>query len=309
MPAIDRCCLITGGAGNLAGPLARALAPDFGRMVLTDVRSEPPAGMAAGAVYEPMDIGDFARLEKLVQTHRPGTIIHLASLLSGSSEKDRRKTWHINTGATLEIIEHALTLPGCRVIFASTAATYGGDLPKVVTEAQSPWPATLYGVTKVACERMGAYAREAHGLDFRCLRLPTILSPLAPPQAVSAMVSRAFVESAQSGRFTFRAGPDMRMATMYVKDVIGAFVTLARAPREQIRQAVYTIAGFSATMGEFSAAIKKRLPDVVHEFKPEAEVEGVLSRWPQVLDDTAARRDWNWQPAYDLDATAEDFLS
>ena len=309
MPPIGSCCLITGGAGNLAGPLAHALAPDFERIVLTDVREQAPAHMPANAVYEAMNIGDFARLGKLAQGHRPSTIVHLASLLSGSSEKDRRQTWHINTGATLEILEHALTLPGCRVIFASTIATYGGELPKVVTEAESPWPTTLYGVTKVACERMGAYAREAHGLDFRCLRLPTILSPLAPPQAVSAMVSRAFVESKEAGRFTFRAGPDMRMAVMYVKDVIGAFVTIARAPREQVRQAVYTIASYSASMSDFSAAIKKYLPNAVHEYMPEAEGEGVLSRWPQVLDDTAARRDWGWKPAYDLDATAKDFLS
>ena len=302
------CCLITGGAGNLAGRVAWALAKHFDRLVLTDIAPLSPASIPPNAIYEAMDIGDFARLEKLLQTHRPRAIVHLASLLSGSSENDRRKTWHINTTATLEILEQALTLPACRVLFASTLATYGGDLPETITEDQPQWPSTLYGVTKVACERLGAYARAAHGLDFRCVRLPIILSPQAPPQAVSAMVSRAFVESAEKGRFVFRARPGTRVASLHVKDAIAGFIDLLEAPREKIGQAVYNLAGFTATLAEFSAAILKRLPDVEHRFEPDPEVERVLAGWPGAINDSNARRDWNWRHRYDLESTAADFL-
>lgn len=306
--AAEGCCLITGGAGNLASRVAWALEKRFDRLILTDIVSAPSTPIPANAIYEQMDIGDFVRLERLTQTHRPNAIIHLASLLSGSSEKDRRKTWHINTTATLEIIEQALRLSNCRVLFASTLATYGGDLPKVVREDQPQWPSTLYGVTKVACERLGAYAREAQGLDFRCVRLPIILSPQAPPQAVSAMVSRAFVESMETGRFIFRARPETRVASLYVKDVILGFVDLLQAPCEKIGQPVYNLAGYTATLAEFSAAILKRLPKAEHRFEPDPEVESVLARWPGALDDSCARRDWGWSHRYDLEATAADFL-
>ena len=307
-PAVEECCLITGGAGNLAGRVAKALSKHFRRLVLTDIASAPRAPIPVNAVYESMDIGDLAGLEKLSRLHQPNAIVHLASLLSGSSEKDRRKTWHINTTATLEILEQALNLPNCRVLFASTLATYGGDLPKIVTEDQSQWPSTLYGVSKVACERLGAYAREAHCLDFRCVRLPIVLSPDAPRQAVSAMASRALVESRETGRFVFRAHPETRMVSLYVNDAITGFVDLLQAPRDQIRQTVYNLSGFTATLAEFSAAILKLLPEAEHRFEPDPEVDRVLAGWPGALDDSHARRDWNWRPRYHLEATAVDFL-
>ena len=304
----EGCCLITGGAGNLAGRIAQALTGRFERLVLTDIAPLPGALLPAGATYESMDIGDFAAVGKLIQTHRPNAIVHLASLLSGSSEKDRRKTWHINTTSTLEILEQAMRIPNCRVLFASTLATYGGDLPKITTDETPQWPATLYGVTKVACERLGAYAREVHGLDFRCVRLPTILSPQAPPQAVSAISSRAFVESLENGRFVFRAEPDTCVAALYMKDAINGLVGLLQAPRENLHQPVYNLAGFTATLAQISTAILKVLPNVEHRFEPDPEVTRVLSRWPGALDDTPARRDWNWQHHYDLKATTVEFL-
>jgi threonine 3-dehydrogenase len=297
----ETCCLMTGGAGNLARRLAHALAPHFGRLVLTDLAGEH-------AVYEKSDITDFAHLEKMIQRHQPQAIVHLASLLSGSSEADRRQTWHVNTRATLEIMEQALALPGCRVLFASTLATYGGELPETVTDGQQQWPTTLYGVTKLAGERLGAYYRAAHGLDFRCVRLPIVVSRQAPPQAVSAMVSRAFIESAESGRFTFRAGPKMQVVALHVNDAIAGLAGVLLAPREAIRQPVYNLSGFSATLGEISAAITKRQPQVEHRFEPDPAAEDVLGHWPGRLDDSAARRDWGWNPRYTLEATVEDFL-
>jgi threonine 3-dehydrogenase len=288
--------------------VAWALEKRFDRLILTDIVPAFTSPAPPNAIYEQMDIGDFARLERLVQTHRPNAIIHLASLLSASSEKDRRKTWHINTTATLEIIEQALRLSNCRVLFASTLATYGGHLPKLVGEDEPQWPSTLYGVTKVACERLGAYAREAQGLDFRCVRLPIILSPQAPPAALSAMVSRAFVESMENGRFVFHARPETLVASLYVKDVISGFVDLLEAPCERIAQPVYNLAGYTATLADFSAAILKRLPRVEHRFEPDPDIEGVLAGWPGALDDAPARRDWGWNHRFDLEATADDFL-
>ena len=124
----------------------------------------------------------------------------------------------------MAILEQAKLIPNCTVLFASSIATYGGELPELLTEAQPQWTSTLYGVSKVACERLGAYARDAYGLDFRCIRLPIVLSAQAPKNAVSATVSHAFVESAQTGRFLFRARPEIKIAALYVKDAINGML-------------------------------------------------------------------------------------
>jgi len=305
---LEGSCLITGGAGNLARILARSLSPHFSKLVLTDISPVVPVGLPENAVYEPGDITNFPRLRALMDLHRPRAVVHLASLLSGSSEQDRRQAWLINTTATMEIFELALALPGCRVVFASTLATYGGELPETVDDRVTQWPDTLYGVTKVASERLGAYYRAARGLDYRCARLPIVLSAQAPAAAVSAMISRAFIESAAQGRFVFSAGPKTRIVGLHVDDAIAGLAQLLLAPRERIRQPVYNLSGFSATLEEISAAIKKQRPGVEHRFEPEELAESVLNHWPGKLDDSAARRDWDWKPRYDLAATAAAFV-
>jgi threonine 3-dehydrogenase len=278
-------------------------------LVLIDLAPAPPFSLPENAMYEAGDITDFAHLEQMVQRHQPRALVHLASLLSGSSERNRRTTWHVNTTATLEILEQALRIPGCRVLFASTLATYGGgDFPETTTEDYPQWPGTLYGVTKVAGERLGAYFRAAHGLDFRCVRLPIVISEQAPPQAVSAMVSRAFIESAEQGKFTFRAGPKTRVACLHVDDAIAGMAGLLLAEPDRIRHPVYNLAGFSATLDEISNAIVRHRPDVAHRFEPDPEAEGVLGGWPGRQDDSSARSDWGWKPRYDLEATVGKFL-
>lgn len=312
MPAasnrLDGACLITGGAGNLARLLARSLSPHFETLVLTDISPVAPVGLPENAVYEPGDITHFSRLRALMDLHKPRAVVHLASLLSGSSEQDRRQAWLINTTATMEIFELALALPGCRVLFASTVASYGGELPETVDDSVTQWPDTLYGVTKVASERLGAYYRAARGLDYRCARLPIVLSAQAPPAAVSAMISRAFIESAAQGKFVFTAGPATRIVGLHLEDAIAGMAQLLLAPRESIRQPVYNLSGFSATLDEISGAIKKQRPGIEHSFKPDELSENVLNHWPGKIDDSAARRDWGWKPRYDLAATAAAFV-
>jgi len=274
-----------------------------------DVAPQPRAPMPANADYCSMDICDQPRVEELFQKYRPTAVIHLASLLFGNSEQDRRKAWRVNTTATMEILEQAQAFRDCRVIFASSIATYGGKLPARLSEDQPQWPVSLYGVTKVACERLGAYFREAHGVDFRCVRIPIVISPYASKGSVSAAMSNAFVESSRNGRFVFGFRPETRIAGMYVNDVTRAFVHLLEASREKISQPVYNLSGFNASMSEISAAIRQRLPKVEHGFKPDAKMDSVLSCWPGEIDDANARRDWGWSPAFDLETATEDFLS
>ena len=105
----------------------------------------------------------------------------------------------------------------------------------------------MYGVTKMAAERLGCYYHEKHGLDFRCLRLPITVSRHAPAGAASALASHAFIEAGRRGRFTFTARPDKPLAVIYVRDVLRAFVGLLAAPAAGLSCRVYNIAGMTVT--------------------------------------------------------------
>lgn len=301
-------CLVTGGAGNLASQLSWILAERYERIVLFDVAASPVGSIAPSATFERGDLLDPTHLDALFARHRPVAVVHLASLLSGSCEQDRHRGWAVNMDGTFAVFEAALRHGEPKVLFASSVAAFGGQLPAVLTDDTPQWPDGLYGVTKMAAERLGVYYQRRHGLDFRCLRLPITVSRFAPPGAASAMASHAFIEAAQTGRFIFRARPDLPLALIYVRDVLHALSLLLEAPAAALSQRVYNIEAVPTTPAEIAAAIAHRLPSAILRFEPDPMVSALLASWPGRIDDAAARRDWKWKPAFDLERMTTDFL-
>lgn len=301
-------CLVTGGAGNLATQLSWSLAPSYERIVLFDVAAAPVGDISPRAVFEPGDLLDPNQLDAVFARHRPTAVVHLASLLSGSCEQERPRGWAVNMDGSFALFEAALRHSSPKMLFASSVASFGGELPEILADDTPQWPDGLYGVTKMAAERLGVYYHRRHGVDFRCLRLPVTVSRFAPSGAASAIASRAFIEAAQTGRFTFRAAPDVRLALIYIRDVLKAFCGLLAVPSAGLTRRVYNIEAVSATLAEIAAAISRRLPDANLKFEPDPTVSALLASWPGRIDDSSARRDWAWRPAFDLHRMTDDFL-
>lgn len=304
-----RTTLVTGGGGNLARRLADRFGERGDRVVLLDLAPDPPVDPNCEAEYVVCDVADRERLEEVFRRERPRIVLHCASLLSGSSEDDRERAWRVNVDGSFAVFEAAIATGTERIFFPSSVAAYGPPLPESVSLDQPQWPTGLYGVTKMAVERLGVYYRERHGLDFRCLRLPVVVSRDAPPGAASAYASRAFVESVERGGYVFRVAREVRPSLVYVKDAIRAITKLVEAPVERLSRGVYNVQALSPTAGELADAIAARRPGVELLFEPDERVNALVSGWPIVLDDWAAREDWGWQPHYDLAAMADDFLA
>jgi threonine 3-dehydrogenase len=300
--------LITGGAGNLACQLTHRLAQRGCRVVLVDVAPKPVAAIAENCRYVQGDLAVPGAIGRIIAEHQPEVVIHFASLLSGSSESNRPLAWTVNMDAAFALFEAALEAGVRQVFFPSSVAAYGGSLPDPVPEDHPQWPTGLYGVTKLAVERLGTYYHAKHGLDFRAIRVPVVISRFAPSGAASAYASRAFVEAVCDGRFVFKVRPQTRPSLIYVKDVLRAILMLLDAPGERLTRRVYNIQALSPTAQQIAAAIRDRLPDARLTFEPDPEVTALIESWPIRFDDAAARRDWGWQPQYDLPALADDFL-
>ncbi|MEI6715273.1 MAG: NAD-dependent epimerase/dehydratase family protein [Verrucomicrobiota bacterium] len=302
-------CLITGGAGNLACQLSWTLAEKFERILLFDRATAPTGKISPVSEFVQGDLLNEQQIVELFKEHKPTAVIHLASLLSGSCEQDRSLAWNVNMDGTFSLFETALRHGMPKVLFASSVAAFGGPLPDVLTDDTPQWPETLYGVTKMAVERLGCYYHKRHGLDFRCIRLPITISRHAPRGAASALVSHAFIEAVHSGKFVFAARPETKLAAIYVRDLLRGFGDLLSAPESTLTRRVYNIGGFSTTPDEIAAAIKNRLPQASLEFCPDDAVDSVLRAWPGTIDDSAARQDWQWRPEWNIDRTADDFLT
>ncbi len=301
--------LITGGAGNLACQLTFLLAAPSDSVALMDIADRPAAATAPGCDYLRCDISDQRALAERIEQLRPTTILHFASLLSGSCEEDRSLAWRVNMNGSFALFEAAIRNGVGKVFFPSSLATYGGTIPSPMPEDHPQWPEGLYGVTKLACERLGAYYATRHGLDFRCLRLPIVISRHAPAGAASAFASRAFVEAVQSGGYTFRVSPEPETSAVYVPDVLRGIVRLLDAPRERLSRQGYNIHGLPISAASIARAISARQPRARFDFDTDPHVAALISGWPSVIDDRAARHDWGWAPQYDIDRMADHFIA
>ncbi len=300
--------LITGGSGNLARLLAEKLCAESHQVLSLDLRNPERHERIAAVDYFERDVRDNEFLNTIISERKPQIIFHMASLLSGSSEMDRRTAWEINATASFNLFESALEHKVDRIVFPGTAASYGNDLPSSLVQDFPQWPENIYGVTKVACERLGFYYRKVHGLDFRCIRLPMVISPFAPKNAVTAYASHAYVAAAKGQAFSFPVSADTGMSTIYVKDVVDALVQIAFAPREAIKKPAYNLHSFYPKAKDFTETISKIVPDFEYAFNPKLPVDELLKAWPNTIVDTTAREDWQWKPAYNLEKTTQDIL-
>ena len=298
--------LVTGAGGNLARQLVDELQNQGKETLRIDLAPPPPEQPDA---WLQVDITDRERLARLLAEFQPQCILHLASLLSMSSAADPPRAWRVNASAAVELLELAAEHGVQRFFFPSTSATYGGLLPDPLPEDHPQWPDNIYGATKVAVERVGTYFALSRGLDFRAVRLPIVVSPHAPPAAVSAYASHVFVAAARGEPFTFPVAPEVAVSLIYVRDVTGGILRLAEAPEERLSRRVYNLHGFASSAAELAQAAARRVPGFEYRFEPQELPTRILSVQPSVYRDASARRDWDWEPRFDLAATADDLLA
>lgn len=298
--------LITGGNGNL-GRLVAALLEQGGARVVSFDLPGTVTDPARNATVEG-DIRDSALLARVLDDHRPDAILHLASLLSGSSEADPARAWEVNATASVTLMTLACDRVPGPFVFASTIATYGPGLPDPLPLDAPQWPANVYGATKVAVERMGHYLRGKRGLDFRCLRFPQVLSPFAPPGAVTAYPSHAFRAAIEGRPFTFPVAPETGMSNLYLDDVVASLAAILRADRARLRHPAYNLHGFHVTAGEIAATLARLVPGFSASFAPDPGIDALIRGWPDRMDSAAAKTDWDWSPAFDFPKTAQALL-
>jgi nucleoside-diphosphate-sugar epimerase len=95
---------------------------------------------------------------------------------------------------------------------------------------------------------------------------------------------------------------------MYMSDAVKAAIDLMNAPEEKITVSTsYNISAISFSPEEIAASIKARVPGFEIAYEPDYRQQ-IASSWPDSIDDTEARADWGWKPAYDLKKMTADIL-
>ncbi len=300
-----KTALITGGNGNLGRLVAKRLLADGVRVIKFDIPGTVSENTESNETVVMGDMRDDAQLESILIQHQPDTIYHLASLLSGSSEADHEAAWAINASASFKLLELAVKYKVRTFFFAGTTASYGGALQDPLPETTEQWPENIYGVTKVAVERLGVFYKKKNNLDFRILRFPMVISPFAPATAVTAFPSHAFKAAIEGNSIVLPISPELGMSTLFLDDVVDSIVDYCYAPRSNLTQHAYNLHSYFLSAEMVVNAILERYANFKYQYQPDETVNSLFSMWPNVVVDEAARKDWGWQPKYDFPKTVD----
>lgn len=298
--------LVTGAGGQVGLDLIRRLLAAGDHVHASDVAPRPPSDIPESDLpWHRLDVTDAAAVAALIGELRPDAVFHLAALLSARGEQNPQLAYAVNQGGTFNVLE-ACRIHGVRqLVFTSTIAVFGPGLTSPVPDDVALHPTTMYGVTKIAGELLGDYYRVRYGLDFRAVRFPGLLSATLPGGGSSDYAPLMFIEGLRVGRYQAFCRPDTAIPMMYMPDGIRALFELSRAPRERLSRSVYNIAAFSPTAQEIADAAAAVIPGARFTFDPDPRRQSILDSWPRALDDTLARRDWGWEPHYDLPRMAD----
>jgi nucleoside-diphosphate-sugar epimerase len=208
------------------------------------------------------------------------------------------------------ILDLALDKGVAKVYWPSSIAVFGPNTPRQHTPQHTIMdPNTVYGISKLTGERFCEYYARRYKLDVRSLRYPGLIGYKAMPGGGTTDYAVDIYHKAVEGKpFTCYLQEDTYMPMMYMPDALKATLDLMHAPAENIKiRSSYNLAAMSFSPAEIAASIKKHIPDFQVTYAPDFRQQ-IADSWPQSIDDTPARQDWQWQPQYDLDSMTADML-
>jgi len=306
--------LITGGTGFIGAGLARKLVEKGEDVVLFDIapRIERVADIKDKVKVIQGDLKVWPEVMNVVKENSIEGIFHLGSMLSVPSEENPWASFQTNVAGTMHVLETARLFGVKRMVFASTAATYGLGTTGLITDETLQRPTTMYGTGKLYGELLGRFYRRKFDLDFRCLRYFSVIGPGVRTMAVSQF-SSWMVESAALGKpFECFVAEDVALAVTYFKDAIRATEMLYNAPKEQIKTVCYNVAGLSKAESakRLELTIKKFIPEAEITYKPDPLVMDFFrSLKRELIDDSRAREEWGWEPLHtDFEKIVSDFI-
>ncbi|MDM5181917.1 NAD-dependent epimerase/dehydratase family protein [Massilia sp. DJPM01] len=306
--------LIIGANGQIGSELVGALAQQHGagNVIASDIGAN---NVYKAARYTQLDVLDKARLAALVAGEGITQVYQLAALLSATGEQAPLKAWTLNMDGLLNILEVARERGEAgkplRVFWPSSIAAFGPNTPPKATPQYTVMdPTTIYGISKLAGERLCEYYFTKYGVDVRSIRYPGIISYKSPPGGGTTDYAIAIFHAALRGeRYECFLGPDTTLPMIYMPDAIRATIELMDAPSRQIAvRSAYNVAGVSFNPGELAAAIQRVLPAFEIGYKPDSR-QAIAASWPQSLDDSVATADWGWKAQVGLDQLVADMLA
>lgn len=327
-----RVILVTGANGEMGQGLIRKIAENYPEYAIVglDLRE---LDESLGRYCHSKIIGDILDerlLERLVSEFEIHSILHLAALLSTRAEFTPETAHSVNVGGTLNLLKLAVEQSRwhgqpVQFLLPSSIAVYG--LPDLQTKkkfgrlAEHQWnmPSTMYGCNKLYAEHLGRYYShhyrqlaledDKHGVDFRSIRFPGLISAFTVPHGGTSDYGPEMIHSAAQGHdYTSFVRADTKIPFMAMPDAIDAILGLMQAPKASLTTTVYNITAYNPSAADFQGKVSAAFPKCKISFEPDLRRQAIVDSWPEDVDDSRARSEWGFKPKYDFDRTFEEYL-
>ena len=304
--------LIIGSTGQIGSELTMELRKRYnGNIVAGYIPGQEPKGdLLESGPSAIVDITNEQQIAETVSKYEIDTIYNLAALLSAVAEAKPQLAWKIGMGGLFNVLEVAREMK-CAVFTPSSIGVFGNNTPKDKTPQDTIRnPRTMYGVTKVSGELLSDYYFTRFGVDTRSVRFPGLISNVTPPGGgTTDYAVDIYYEAVKTGHFVCPIAAGTYMDMMYMPDGLRAAIDIMEAdPSRLVHRNSFNIAAMSFDPETIAASIRKYIPEFTMEYKVDPLRQSIAESWPNSLDDTCARNEWDWAPTYDLDMMTQDML-
>ncbi|OLS26300.1 MAG: putative epimerase/dehydratase [Candidatus Heimdallarchaeota archaeon LC_2] len=293
--------LITGSLGQIGAELVDKFREKYGadHVIATDIKQQPHDTHSQGP-YEYLNVLDKDRFTELIVNYEIDWLVHNASVLSATGERNPKLALDVNIRGFENAIELAKQY-NLRILSPSSIAAFGPTTPKINTpDFTIMRPTTIYGVSKVYIELLGEYYHQKWDVDFRSLRYPGIISWKSPPGGgTTDYAVEIFHEALKNKQYTSFLDRNTILPMMHIDDCLLGTVQLMEANDAIFTQRTFNLAAVSFSPQELAVEIQKHIPDFEITYEPDYRQE-IAKTWPESIDDSEARKQWNWQHQYDL---------
>lgn len=304
--------LIIGSTGQIGSELTMKLRSIYSGNIVAGYipGAEPKGELLESGPSALVDITNEQQIAETVSKYNIDTIYNLAALLSAVAEIKTQLAWKIGMDGLFNVLEVARE-QHCAVFTPSSIGVFGDNSPKDKTPQDTIRnPKTMYGVTKVSGELLSDYYFSRFGVDTRSVRFPGLISHVTPPGGGTTDYAVDIYYSAIKGEvFECPIAKGTFMDMMYMPDGVRAAIEIMEAdPSRFVHRNAFNIASMSFDPEIICASIRKYIPDFQMEYKVDPMRQAIADSWPNSLDDSCARKEWDWKPEYDLDAMTQDML-
>ena len=304
--------LIIGACGQIGSELTYKLREIHGddNVIASDI-SYNNLDVVNSGIFEIVDAQDYASILICVEKHKIDTIYLMAAMLSATGEKYPMKAWDLNMNSLFHVLNLAKAKYISKIFWPSSIAVFGPTTPKENTPQHTVMePSTVYGITKQVGERWCEYYFEKYDVDVRSIRYPGIISwKTLPGGGTTDYAVEIYHKALKDGAYESFLSENTELPMMFMDDAIDATINIMDAPADNVSiRSSYNLAAMSFTPKEIAESIKSELKDFTITYKPDFRQQ-IADSWPKSIDDSYARKDWNWNHNFDLKLMTKEMLT